>query len=117
MEKFDFFESENELTYELNGGLQKTIMSAVFLSKPSLVDVGVSAFVAVAIIVAIIISQILFALFHIPYGFAIGSLLLHVGFGSVVLPFVYVKSKNLVLCYLIFTSKFMGLYVIRLLGM
>ena len=70
-----------------------------------------------AIIVAIIISQILFALFHIPYGFAIGSLLLHVGFGSVVLPFVYVKSKNLVLCYLIFTSKFMGLYVIRLLGM
>ena len=71
----------------------------------------------VAIIVAIIISQILFALFHIPYGFAIGSLLLHVGFGSIVLPFVYVKTKNLVLCYLIFTSKFMGIYVLNLLGM
>ncbi len=70
-----------------------------------------------AIIVAVIISQILFSLFHIPYGFAIGSLLLHIGFGSIVLPFVYVKTKNLVLCYLIFTSKFMGFYVIHLLGM
>ena len=70
-----------------------------------------------AIIVAIIISQILFALVHIPYGFAIGSLLLHVGFGSIVLPFVYVKTKNLVLCYLIFTSKFMVFFTIHLLGM
>lgn len=93
------------------------LMSAVFLSQPSLVDVGVSAFVAVAIIVAIIISQILFALVHIPYGFAIGSLLLHVGFGSVVLPFVYVKSKNLVLCYMIFTSKFRVVFTTHLLGM
>lgn len=70
-----------------------------------------------AIIAAVIISQILFALFHIPYGFAIGSLLLHIGFGSIVVPFVYVKTKNLVLCYLIYTSKFMGFYVIHLLGM
>lgn len=70
-----------------------------------------------AIIVAIIISQILFALVHIPYGFAIDSLLLHVGFGSIVLPFVYVKTKNLVLCYLIFTSKFMVFFTIHILGM
>ena len=70
-----------------------------------------------AIIAAIIISQILFALVHIPYGFAIGSLLLDVGFGSIVLPFVYVKTKNLVLCYLIFTSKFMVFFTIHLLGM
>ena len=55
-----------------------------------------------AIIVAIIISQILFALVHIPaYGFALGFLLVHIGFGSIVLPFVYVKTKNLVLSYLI----------------
>ena len=69
-----------------------------------------------AIIVAIIISQILFALFHIPYGFAIGSLLLHIGFGSTVLPFVYVKTKNLVLCYMIFISKFLVVYAIHVLG-
>ncbi|RAP51012.1 MAG: hypothetical protein BZ136_00220 [Methanosphaera sp. rholeuAM74] len=69
-----------------------------------------------AIIVAIIISQVLFALFHIPYGFAIGSLLLHIGFGSTVLPFVYVKTKNLVLCYMIFLSKFMVVYAIHILG-
>ena len=70
-----------------------------------------------AIIVALIISQILFALVHIPYGFAIGSLLLHVGFGSVVLPFVYVKTKNLVLCYLIYISKFMVIYIITMMSM
>lgn len=55
-----------------------------------------------AIIAAIIISQIIFALFHIPaYGFSILFLLLHIGFTSIALPFVYVKTKNLVLCYII----------------
>lgn len=70
-----------------------------------------------AIIAAIIISQILFSLFNMPeHGFAIGSLLLHLGFGSVVLPFVYVKRKNLLLCYMIFISKFMVFYAIHVLG-
>ena len=55
-----------------------------------------------AIIVAIIISQIIFALFHIPaYGFSIPFLLVHIGFSSIVLPLVYIKTKNLVLCYII----------------
>ena len=55
-----------------------------------------------AIIVAIIISQIIFALFHIPaYGFSILFLLVHIGLSSIVLPFVYIKTKNLVLCYII----------------
>ena len=55
-----------------------------------------------AIIVAIIISQIIFALIHIPaYGFSIGFLLLYMGFSSIVLPLVYVKTKNVVLSYLI----------------
>lgn len=55
-----------------------------------------------AIIVAIIISQILFSLVHIPaYGFSILFLLIAIGFNSIILPLVYVKTKNLVLCYLI----------------
>lgn len=70
-----------------------------------------------AIIVAIIVSQILFALVHLPtHGFAIGALLLHIGFGSIVLPFVYVKNKNLVLCCMIFISKFMIFYAVHILG-
>ena len=63
-----------------------------------------------AIIVAIIISQIIFALVHIPaYGFSIGFLLLYMGFSSIVLPLVYVKTKNVVLAYLI--HLFYDLYV------
>lgn len=70
------------------------IIAAAYLYK----SIGRKA----AIIAAIIISQIIFALFHIPaYGFAMGFLLVHIGFGSLVLPFVYVRTKNIVLCYLI----------------
>ncbi len=55
-----------------------------------------------AIIVALIISQIIFAFIHIPaYGFSIGFLLLYMGFASIVLPLVYIKTKNLLLSYLI----------------
>ena len=70
------------------------IIAAAYLYK----SIGRKA----AIIVAIIITQIIFALFHIPaYGFAMGFLLLHIGFGSIVLPLVYVKTKNVIICYLI----------------
>lgn len=71
-----------------------------------------------AIIVAIIISQIIFALFHIPaYGLVMGFLLVHIGFGSIVLPFVYVKTKNLVLCYLIHLLLDLWTFIPYILGM
>ncbi|WP_405295046.1 CPBP family intramembrane glutamic endopeptidase [Methanobrevibacter sp.] len=71
-----------------------------------------------AIIVAVIISQIIFALFHIPaYGFAMGFLLVHIGFGSIVLPLVYVKTKNIVLCYLIHFFFDLWTFIPHLLGM
>lgn len=55
-----------------------------------------------AIIVAIIISQILFSLIHIvSYGFSILFLLIGIGFNSIVLPFAYIKTKNIVICYFI----------------
>lgn len=70
-----------------------------------------------AIIVAIIISQIIFALFHIPaYGFAIGFLLVHIGFASIALPLVYIKTKNLVLCYLIHLFFDLYTFIPHLLG-
>ena len=50
-----------------------------------------------AIIVAVIVSQILFSFVHIPsYGFSILFLLIGIGFNSIILPLVYVKTKNIV---------------------
>lgn len=55
-----------------------------------------------AIVVAIIISQIIFSLIHIPaYGFSILFLLIAIGLESIALPLVYIRSKNLMLCYLV----------------
>lgn len=55
-----------------------------------------------AIIVAIIISQIIFSLIHIPaYGFSILFLLIGIGLDSIALPLVYIRTKNLALCYLV----------------
>ena len=70
------------------------VISAAFLYK----SVGRKA----AIVGAVIISQILFSFIHIPaYGFSILFLLIGIGLNSIVLPLVYVKTKNLVLCYFI----------------
>lgn len=70
-----------------------------------------------AIIVAIIISQIIFALIHIPaYGFVIGFLLVHIGFSSIALPLVYVRTKNVVLCYLIHLLFDLVAFIPHLLG-
>lgn len=70
-----------------------------------------------AIIAAIAISQILFALFHIPaYGFSILFLLLHIGFSSLILPFVYIKTKNLALCYIIHLLYDLSAFLPYLLG-
>lgn len=70
------------------------VISAAFLYK----YIGRKA----AIVGAVIISQILFSFIHIPaYGFSILFLLIAIGLNSIVLPLVYVKTKNLALCYLI----------------
>ena len=70
------------------------VISAAFLYK----YIGRKA----AIVGAVIISQILFSFIHIPaYGFSILFLLIAIGLNSIVLPLVYVKTKNLVLCYFI----------------
>ena len=70
------------------------VISAAFLYK----YIGRKA----AIVGAVIISQILFSFIHIPaYGFSILFLLIAIGLNSIVLPLVYVKTKNLVLCYFV----------------
>lgn len=56
-----------------------------------------------AIIIGVIVAQLMFSIFHIPaYGInALPTLLISIGFASVVLPLMYVKTKNIVVCYLI----------------
>ena len=55
-----------------------------------------------AIIVAIIISQLLFALVHIPaYGFDLRFLILAIGVGSCILPITYIHTKNVAVPYFI----------------
>ena len=55
-----------------------------------------------AIIVAIIISQLLFALVHIPaYGFDLKFLILALGVGGCILPITYIHTKNVAVPYFI----------------
>ena len=55
-----------------------------------------------AIIVGIVISQLLFALVHIPaYGFDLRFLILALGVGSCVLPISYILTKNVAVSYFI----------------
>lgn len=56
-----------------------------------------------AIIIAIIVSQLLFALAHIPaYGLnSISYLIIVLGVSSVIMPIIYIRTKNLVVCYLV----------------
>ena len=56
----------------------------------------------VAILLGIIVSQLLFSLLHIPaYGFNLPQLLLSLGVAWSVLPVIYVKTKNIVVVYII----------------
>lgn len=55
-----------------------------------------------SIILGLFMSQICFALFHIPaYGFNLTYLLIVIGFGSLSLPLIYFRTKNIVLCYIV----------------
>ena len=55
-----------------------------------------------AIIVGIIISQLLFALVHIPaYGFDLRFLILALGVGGCILPITYIHTKNVAVPYFI----------------
>lgn len=56
-----------------------------------------------AIIIAIIISQLLFALSHIPaYGINnIIYIIMIMGISSVIMPIIYIRTKNLVITYFI----------------
>lgn len=54
-----------------------------------------------SIIIALIVSQLLYALFHIPaYGLNIAHLLLSIGLVSSVLPVIYLRTKNITVTYL-----------------
>lgn len=55
-----------------------------------------------AIILGIIVSQLIFSLLHIPaYGFDLVRLLLGIGVVWSILPIIYVKTKNIVVVYII----------------
>lgn len=54
-----------------------------------------------SIIIALIVSQLLFAVFHIPaYGLNIPHLLLSIALVSSVLPVIYLRTKNITVTYL-----------------
>lgn len=54
-----------------------------------------------SIIIALIISQLLYAVFHIPaYGLNIPHLLLSIGLVSSVLPVIYLRTKNITVTYI-----------------
>lgn len=54
-----------------------------------------------SIIIGIIVSQLLFALFHIPaYGLNIIHLLVSIGLVSSILPIIYLRTKNITVTYI-----------------
>lgn len=55
-----------------------------------------------AIIAGVIVSQLIFSFAHIPaYGLDIVRLVVYIGIGTIILPIIYVKTKNLTLTYII----------------
>ncbi|RAP47762.1 MAG: hypothetical protein BZ135_01400 [Methanosphaera sp. rholeuAM6] len=54
-----------------------------------------------SLLCGIIVSQVLFALFHIPaYGFNLAFLLVSIGIASTILPIIYLITKNITVSYI-----------------
>ena len=71
-----------------------------------------------SIFLSVIMSQITFSLFHIPaYGFDIIYLLIGIGLGSLPLALIYVKTKNIFICYIVHLLNDLIAFVPIFLGM